>query len=672
MLSRRILNIPALTAHLLEKQRIGYALLDTQFIIQACNLVFANFINKEESLLVDHSLLSLLPNLETERHKMLEVANHQRTEWHIKRFVGTHIQGYLDITITSGQPFGADLLLTLTNTFPGSLRSPLQFDHAAQPLLAKYQQTEKALRKSEKRFREIVEISPAGIVLTSEDGNFIKVNQAFCTMLNYTEAELLGKNGVEFTYKDDVEKQLMIHQQPLTDKPRYFEKRYITKDGEIIWGSIVTKAVKDEQGKMQYRLGIIIDITARKQMEESLRQRSEELEALNIALESAVHLKDEFLANMSHELRTPLNSILGLAESLQEGIFGSLNEKQLHYLQVILNSGQHLLSLINDVLDISKIETGLFELQRNTIVVENICQISLQIIRQQAHKKQLHISFYRDPQVRFVYADERRLKQMLINLLTNAVKFTPEGGKIGLEVLGDEQQQTITFAVWDTGIGVKKAQLNRLFKPFIQLDASLNRQYEGTGLGLAMVARLAALHDGNVAVESEEGKGSRFSFSLHWDSTTTNLISPPAVTSALPSHSKTLPSSEVNQLTTILLADDNSNNVLVMAEYLSSHGYQVIIARNGIEALEKAEKYHPSLILMDIQMPDMDGITAIRCLRQQNDFVNTPIIATTALAMSGDKERCLVAGATLYLSKPMTLKNLHEAIKQLLDFNHQL
>ncbi|EIJ42102.1 PAS domain S-box [Beggiatoa alba B18LD] len=662
--------INELALHILERQQIGYALLDETLMLTHHNDMFALLLNKKDTQLLHQPLFTLIPHLESERQKLDEVAQAQVKEWQIKRFLGAHIDGYVNITIESGKAFGAMLLLTLTQINPPARGQKTNQDVARlTPLLVKYQQAEKALRKSETRFREIVEFSPVGIALTDINGNFIKVNQAFCNMIGYTEMEVLGKNNVLFTHSDDIEKQLLLRQKPLNTETQTYEKRYITKTGEIIWGSITTKLMYDEQGEVQCRLSIIVDITMRKQMEESLRQRSEELANLNIALEAAVHLKDEFLANMSHELRTPLNSILGLTESLQEGIFGVLNEKQLRYLQVINNSGQHLLSLINDILDLSKIETGLFELQFDNVSIDNICQLSLQLIRQQAHKKQLQINYYRDPKARFVYADERRIKQMLINLLTNAVKFTEKGGKIGLEVLSNIQQQTLTFTVWDTGIGIKHKNLDRLFKPFIQLDASLNRQYEGTGLGLAMVSRLASLHGGSVAVESEEGKGSRFSFTLNWRDSMLETPPPPPLTTRA---SNDIENSDIvdiktSNAQTVLIAEDNLNNVLVIAEYLSNHGYQVIIAKTGIEALEKAEKSHPDIIIMDIQMPDMDGITAIERLRKCKEFQTIPIIVVTALAMKGDEERCLASGANLYLSKPMTLKKLHYAIETLLQ-----
>ncbi len=243
------------------------------------------------------------------------------------------------------------------------------------------------------------------------------------------------------------------------------------------------------------------DITERKQMEDALQterellkqrieQRTQELRYANENLSRAARMKDEFLAAMSHELRTPLNSILGLAEVLQEEIYGLLNDHQLKYMKIIEDSGQHLLALINDILDVSKFEAGEMTLNSDMVNVVALSQSSLKFIENIAAKKNIHIKTQFDPQVETMSADPRRLKQILVNLLSNAVKFTPEGGTIGLEVKGNVKNATVDFTVWDTGIGIAQKDLKQLFKPFIQLDSSLSRLYEGTGLGLALVYRL--------------------------------------------------------------------------------------------------------------------------------------------------------------------------------------
>jgi signal transduction histidine kinase/DNA-binding response OmpR family regulator len=252
------------------------------------------------------------------------------------------------------------------------------------------------------------------------------------------------------------------------------------------------------------------------ELEHRVAERTADLSAANAELARAVRAKDEFLAAVSHELRTPLNAILGMSEGLQDEVYGPLNERQIKSLSTIAGSGRHLLSLINDILDISKIEAGKLELTISPVSVESVCQSSLGLIAQAARKKQLKVSYSFDVAVTTVQADVRHLKQILVNLLSNAVKFTPEGRAIGLEVVGDVENEMVHFTVWDAGIGIPHEQMDRSFEPFVQLDGSLSREYEGTGLGLALVRRLSDMHGGSVAVESQVGQGSRFTVSLPW------------------------------------------------------------------------------------------------------------------------------------------------------------
>jgi len=252
------------------------------------------------------------------------------------------------------------------------------------------------------------------------------------------------------------------------------------------------------------------------ELELRVAERTGELSAANVELARANRLKDEFLAAVSHELRTPLNAILSLTQGLEEQVFGPLNDKQLKSLHGVGESGRHLLSLINDVLDVAKIQAGKLELEICPVAVEKVCRASLGMVKQAAEMKRLKVFFSLGGDVTMVQADPSRLKQVLFNLLDNAVKFTPEGGRIGLEVVGDEAQGLVHFAVWDTGIGIARDDLAKLFQPFVQLDASLARRYQGTGLGLMLVRRLTEMHGGAVSVESELGQGSRFTVALPW------------------------------------------------------------------------------------------------------------------------------------------------------------
>jgi PAS domain S-box-containing protein len=395
-----------------------------------------------------------------------------------------------------------------------------------------------------------------------------------------------------------------------------------------------------------------------------VHERTAELSRTNAKLARAVRARDEFLANMSHELRTPLNAILGLTESLQEYIYGPVNERQAKTLQTIEASGRHLLDLINDVLDLAKIEAGRMDLYFDAVTIETVCQASLQFIRQQARRKHIEVLFQQHTDVEVIHADTRRLKQILVNLLSNAVKFTPENGRVGLEVSATREGEVISFTIWDTGIGIAREHMGRLFKSFVQLDSSLSREHVGTGLGLSLVARLSELHGGSVSVESEVGLGSRFTVSLP-----TNRTEGAGVRVAEEEADGEVPETfppDGQDAPLILLAEDNEANIDLYSEYLGRKGYRVMVARNGHEVLDFVREECPSLILMDIQMPRLNGLEAIRHIRAAPGLATIPIIALTALAMPDDRERCLEAGANDYLSKPVSLKDLRRAVEQLL------
>ena len=408
------------------------------------------------------------------------------------------------------------------------------------------------------------------------------------------------------------------------------------------------------------------------ELEQRVAKRTAELDHTNAELEHANRAKDAFLANMSHELRTPLNSILGLSESLLEQRRGSLNESQQKSLQIIEASGSHLLSLINDILDLSKIEAGKFDYYPQVVDVDNLCRSSLSFVKEQAARKSITLTYSNESSVPEISADPRRLKQIVVNLLTNAVKFTPDKGQVTLEVRTDPERELIQISIIDTGIGIAPEDLKRLFTPFVQVDSSLNRQYEGTGLGLALVEKLTDLHGGSIQVESEVGKGSRFTVNLPCKQgiaeqpEDVHTGEPLLVTEQVQAFDFQPEGKGSAPRHKILLAEDNEANVITIGEYLESHGYEILVAHDGLEAIQMAQQAIPDIILMDIQMPLMNGLEAIRQLRAEPRFASTPIIALTALAMVGDRERCLEAGATEYLSKPVSLKALRQMIETFL------
>ncbi len=383
-------------------------------------------------------------------------------------------------------------------------------------------------------------------------------------------------------------------------------------------------------------------------------------------------MKDEFLANMSHELRTPLNAILGMSEALQEEVFGPLNQKQHQSVQTIEKSGTHLLALINDILDVAKIESGKIELNCTPTLITELCESSLVFVKQQALKKRISIQIEFSPYLPKLLIDERRIRQVLINLLNNAIKFTHEGGRVSLTVTFESSTETassnhyISFAVTDTGIGITPENLPKLFQPFVQIDSALNRQYMGTGLGLALVKKIVEMHGGEVKVKSKIDIGSCFTFRLPCQDLL--LQAPESSQETVVNLDPNSTTQVLEKCPLILLAEDHEANIITTSRYLKAKGYQIILAANGQEAIDQAKSYKPDLILMDIQMPVMDGLEAIKRIREDSDrtLANIPIIALTALAMISDKQKCLEAGANYYLAKPFKLGQLTSTIQEIL------
>ena len=524
----------------------------------------------------------------------------------------------------------------------------------------------------------------------------------------------------------------------------------------------------------------------RNALAERVAERTVELRGLNAALARANQMKDEFLASMSHELRTPLNAILGLSEALQESVYGPLQPRQSEALRTVEESGRHLLELINDILDLSKVEAGKLVLETADTPLGPACQAALRLVRGAAQQKHLALETAIVPEEIEAHVDPRRFKQIVVNLLSNAVKFTPEGGRVGLEVRRDGEAW-VRVEVWDTGIGIPKEDLPRLFQPFTQLDSRLSRQHAGTGLGLALVRRLAGLHGGGVSLESEPGQGTRVSVRLPAHGATTSPSAPAAdaeaarrtlrrilvvedepataaqiaryleesghevvtidhgrpalptaiewrpdvilldlllpdvsgwevlaalkadsrsraipvvISSVVEDHARAVGYGAFATLTKpirrgdlaevlgrvavrraeapteaderapgepplVLLAEDNEANVRMVRDYLEARGYRVAVAGDGAAAAAMAAEMRPALVLMDVQMPRVDGLAATRLIRANPGTARTPVVALTALAMPGDKERCLEAGADAYLSKPVRLGELGALVDSL-------
>lgn len=507
--------------------------------------------------------------------------------------------------------------------------------------------------------------SPAVIYSVEPTGNYRPtfISQNLADILGY-ESEAFVANFTDWReyYHPDEANSIWADLPAIVEHGCYaLEYRFRHRDGHYRWVQDEARLVYDAQGQPQEIIGYLADITDRKCAEERLRQT-------NAELLRATRLKDEFLANMSHELRTPLNAILGMTEGLQEQVFGAINERQLKALTTVETSASHLLALINDILDVAKIESGQITLHLTPTAIAPLCHSSLTFVQQQAYKKRIQLLDCIFPDLPDLVIDERRVRQMLINLLTNAVKFTPEGGRVSLTVTpelrqtGNETQAMMRFAIRDTGIGIDPDDQQKLFQPFIQIDSALNRQYQGTGLGLTLVKQIAELHGGQVELTSKVGVGSCFTINLPYDlgagsrpvDLSAALVDIPTI-AALP-----------QQLPLILLAGDQEVTISSVVNYLTAKGYRLLVARQGEAAVALAQAENPNLIVMDVQLPGGDGLEAIRRIRDDPYLADLPIIALTALTSASDRDRCLAAGANQHLGKPLKLKQLAATIQHLL------
>lgn len=422
-------------------------------------------------------------------------------------------------------------------------------------------------------------------------------------------------------------------------------------------------------------------------------QSQHRLKQINWDLERASRLKSEFLASMSHELRTPLNSILGFSELLLRQS-EALDDRRVKHIGAIRQSGEHLLQLINDILDLSKIEAGKVELHLETVSIPDLCRQCLDMIRPRTERKRIALALELDYRLDQVPLDGRRVRQMIVNLLSNAVKFTPERGQIkltaglsyGHQLLLEQRPDDspinhstpyLRLEVQDNGIGISKEKQSLLFQPFQQVDASLTRRHEGTGLGLALTKRLAELHGGTVSFSSTEGEGSRFCVwiplheiraQLHPDSPTAHTVNALDLSSSFLTR-------DVQDLSQqrILIVEDQPFNQTLITEFLEMEGYLVELIDDGQIMLQTLQsklvtpRTLPDLVLMDIQLPGVDGFDLIRHLRSSSIWHSVPVIAVTAMAMAGDRDRCLEAGANDYISKPLDLKSLLAKIRALIQ-----
>jgi signal transduction histidine kinase/CheY-like chemotaxis protein len=387
-------------------------------------------------------------------------------------------------------------------------------------------------------------------------------------------------------------------------------------------------------------------------LEQKVSERTRELAIANKQLQEASQAKSEFLANMSHELRTPLNSIIGFSEILQEKTFGDLNERQKRYVSNIHTSGKHLLGLINDILDLSKVEAGKIELNYEEFPLKEMLSECQTLVNTMASKKNISLGFKVADGLSTINADPTKFKQIMYNFLSNAIKFTPDGGTVN--VAAKPENGMVQVSVKDTGIGIAKGHQDMIFEEFYQVDSSYSKQYKGTGLGLPLTKKLVELHGGEIWVESEPEKGSTFSFSMPLRAEK-ELIEAPAV-------EEEKVSIKEEGRPTILVVEDEKQASELLALYLEEAGYQVVCAFDGVEAIEKAKELKPSIITLDIILPKKEGLDVLRELKSLPETKDIPVII---ISIVENNELGLSLGAADYLIKPIDKKEL---IRKLGDF----
>ena len=367
--------------------------------------------------------------------------------------------------------------------------------------------------------------------------------------------------------------------------------------------------------------------------------------------------KTEFLAHMSHELRTPLNAVLGLSEAMLENIFGAVNPRQREALDTIHGSGKHLLDLINDVLEIARVESGKLAMEPEQVLLRPLIDEATTLVASQLGAKRQRLVIDLGPMLPPVDIDRRRIKQVLLNLLGNAAKFSPPETTLTVAASSDAAASTVRIAIADQGPGISPRDRERIFQPFVTLDPSTSRAHGGAGLGLALAKRYVELHGGTIALERNADGGSTFIVTLPISADYVGPVTQPY---------ERLPGLPVFRFAgmVVVLAEDNEPTSLAIRAYLEGLGCRVRVAQDGLAALEAAAAADVAVVVIDVQLPLLDGLQVISRLRDRDRYV-TPIIALTAHAMPGDEARCLAAGATLYMAKPVPLRTLADTIARL-------
>ena len=534
------------------------------------------------------------------------------------------------------------------------------------------QKLDQRLRDQHFYTRSLIESNIDALITTDPRGIITDVNKQMETLTGCTRDELIGAPFKKYFTDPDLA-EAGINRVLAEGRVTNYELTARARSGTLTVVSYNATTFHDRERNLQGVFASARDMTELKTFERALQQK-------NVELEGASRMKSEFLANMSHELRTPLNAIIGFSELLRDGLIGDLTAKQRGFIDDIFGSGTHLLSLINDILDLSKVEAGKMTLDLEPVDLSSLFSNSISIVKEKAASRRINLTMHIAEDVGPMQADARKVKQIVYNLLSNAVKFSADGGQVTLTArrhsrtdvgqlssgaigrslplpvdLSDEFAEFLEISVADTGIGISQDGLEQLFKPFSQIDSGLARKFEGTGLGLAMVKLLSELHGGTVAVESAVGKGSRFSVWLPIRSLTT-AEAPIARVSNAPQ-----PSGVIGGLTALIVEDDLRSADLIRVQ-LEAEGFTVLHAASAETAFEIVTTQPVSLITLDIQLPEMDGWEFLSRLKQLPQLGHIPVVIISIVA---DRAVGFALGASAVMQKPISRHELYQSLVQL-------
>ncbi|HZV92597.1 MAG TPA: PAS domain S-box protein [Caldimonas sp.] len=552
--------------------------------------------------------------------------------------------------LLSAALLGASLLITTGRTRriesavrdrTAALRAEVGERHAA----------EAALRASEERFRNILDHVPIGIVYAGLDGRMIQANPRFCELTGYSEAELVALSPADLTDPDDLAHDQALTAELVSEKiPMYRRhRRYITKKGDVVWVRATVTLLRDSAQQPWRIVGVVEDITEHLRLEEAERAR-EAAEAANVA-------KSEFLSRMSHELRTPLNAMLGFAQLLEIDKRQPLSPVQRPWVAQIQQAGWHLLEMINDVLDLSRIESGNLRLQITALELPELVAATVALVGSEAVRRNVRISQDLGPGTAGILGDPTRVKQILTNLLSNAVKYNVDGGRVHVASRLTAADR-VEISVTDTGMGMTAEQMSGLFKPFNRLGRERSA-LQGTGIGLVISRRLAELMGGSITVRSLPGEGSSFTLRLP------KSIDPDTVPSPLDAL-ETGPAEYHRRI--VHYIEDNETNVEVMRGILSQRPQvQMEVSVTGLDGLAAVRARRPHLILLDMHLPDINGLELLRHLKSDPGTAGVPVMIVSADALAPQIDAALAAGASRYLTKPVDVAELLGALDDLLD-----